>query len=94
MQHDAQRHLNRQQDFAAYVVGTIRIPNRSEWHLKGFMASQSYLFPKEEMDDTYRQLQSKNVADLAAEIESEEGVPNGALGRAALYTEPASTTAV
>lgn len=58
------------------------------------MASQRYLFPKEEMDDTYKQLQSKEVADLAARIEDDEGLQQGVLGRVALYAEAAGTPAV
>jgi hypothetical protein len=87
MQYDAQAQFNQQQDFTDHVVGTIRIPNGGEWHLEGFMASQPYLFPKEEMDDTYKRLQSVEVADLAARIENDEGLQQGALGRVALYAE-------
>ena len=94
MQHDAEASFNHRQDFAPYVVGTIRIPNQSEWHLQGFMASQSYLFPKEEMDDTYKQLQSAEVADLAARIENDSGLQPGVLGRVALYVESAGTADV
>ena len=88
MQYDNAPEYHRRQDFAEYVVGTVRIPNSDKWHLTGFMASQSYLFPSEEMDDTYRQLRSPTVSDLATEIETKEGLPLSALGRAALYAEP------
>ena len=94
MQHDNEPEYHTRQDFAEYVVGTVRIPNSSKWHLTGFMASQSYLFPGEGMDDTYCQLRSPTVADLAAEIEREEGLPLGALGRTALYAEPDDMSAV
>jgi hypothetical protein len=86
MQRDTQAGLVAQQDFTHFVVGTIRIPNnRSEWHLYGFMASQSYFFPNEQMDDTYKQLTSSEVTDVAAEIEISHGLQQGVLGRAVLY---------
>ena len=93
MQPDAQDDFKKEQDCADYVVGAVRIPNSSDWHLDGFMASQSYLFPKAEMDDTYKQLQSAEVVGLAARIENEEGL-QGALGRVALYAESNGTAAV
>ena len=88
MQHDTQARCNRRQDFGDHVIGTVRIPNCKEWHLEGFMASQSYFFPKEAMDDTYKQLQSSEVLDLAAQIEAQEGLQQGMLGRATLYAYP------
>ncbi len=94
MQRDDQPDYHRRQDFTDYAVGTVRIPNSNEWHVTGFMASQSYLFPSEEMDDTYKQLRSPAIVALVAEIEAKAGLPSYALGRATLYAESVATPAV
>lgn len=49
---------------------------------------------KEEVEDTYKQLQSSEVADLAYTVECEEDLAPGTLGHAALYLESADTSAV
>lgn len=94
MQDDDEAECKPVQDFAQYIVGTVRIPNSDIWHLKGFRASQSYLFPADDMDDTYRQLRLFEVEDLATKIESEKGLPSGVLGRVAVYAAPNEMLAV
>jgi hypothetical protein len=87
MQRDSEADYGPNQDFARYVAATVRIPSSEHWHLKGFRASQSYLFPCRQMDDTYHQLLSHDVASLAERIEDEKGVACGTLGRVAVYSD-------
>ena len=87
MQRDGQPVLKDEEDFSDYIVGTVRIPNHPQWRLDGFMMSQSYFFPNEQMDDTYKQLRSTEIVDLAEHIENEASLQQGVLGRAALYAE-------
>lgn len=94
MQPDGAANYGREQDFARYVVGTVRIPNVDCWHLTGFMASQSYLFPCRTIDDTYHRLLAPDVADLLDEIEAANGLRHGVLGRAAVYAEPTPNRAI
>ena len=94
MQHDGEVDYRQNQTFAKYVKGTARIPNSEHWHLTGFRASHSYLFPGRTMDDTYDQLLSPEVTDLVEKIEREKGVVPGALGRVAVYVEPTGQSAV
>ena len=74
-----------QQDFAPMVVGRVRVPNDERWHLRGFRASQGYLFPGETVDDTYRQLLSPAIVRLAERVERQHGLEVGTLGRASRY---------
>jgi len=86
MQTDAEA-LKHDQDFANYVVGKVRIPNCRRWCLHGFRASQEYLFPSSEIDNTYKQLLQPRIAKLAEEMEHQHGVPLRALGRVAKYNK-------
>lgn len=85
MQYDSDRSMSPSQDFAQFVIARVRIPNTPQWRLDGFMASQAYLFPPVELDETYAQLSEAGVLELATQIESDEGLPLGTLGRTALY---------
>ncbi|MGD0626434.1 MAG: FRG domain-containing protein [Thermodesulfobacteriota bacterium] len=87
MQADAAAAPNQNQDFGGRVVGMVRIPNCEHWHLHGFRASQSYLFPSTEIDNTYKQLLAPQVADLAEKAELQYRVAIGTLGRLAKYSE-------
>jgi hypothetical protein len=73
MQHDNEPNYYSNQDFAAYVVGTVRIPNSDKWHLTGFMASQSYLFPREAAElEAMEGLPSATLGRPALYVEAED----------------------
>jgi hypothetical protein len=93
MQHDGVEGHVSNQDFARCAVARVRIPNAERWCLTGFRASQSYLFPIQAIDDTYAKLSSPDVTSLAAKAEAASGLVDGALGRAAVYSEPPSMPA-
>ena len=94
MQRDSEADYGPNQDFARYIAATVRIPISEHWHLNGFRASQSYLFPYRQMDDTYHQLLLHHVASLAKRIEDEKGVACGTLGRVAVYSDSTAKSAV
>jgi hypothetical protein len=85
MQPDDATALSENQDFAGYVAGVVRIPNEDRWHLRGFRATQAYLFPGSEVDNTYKQLLAPRISELAAEAEQQHGLPSGTLGRVGKY---------
>lgn len=90
MQRDDEAEPRQEQDFARYVLGTVRIPNCQSWHLRGFRASQAYLFPSRTIDDTYDQLLSPRVAECADEAERDHHLAPETLGRVDMYTEESS----
>lgn len=73
------------QDFAPMVVGRVQVPNDKRWHLRGFRATQGYLFPGKTVDDTYQQLLSPTINSLAEQVERQHDLKVGTLGRASHY---------
>jgi hypothetical protein len=85
MQHDDAPAPCADQDFAADIIGTVRIPNSDRWRLRGFRASQEYFFPSPDLDSTYRRLLAATVDGLAEQAERQHGLRRGILGRVVRY---------
>jgi len=66
--------------FEEFVVATVRLRCGPEWRLRGFMASQRFLFPSASEDNTLKFLQQPRVRKLLRTIEKKQGFRVGTLG--------------
>lgn len=68
-------------DFKEFVVATVRLRCGPEWRLRGFMASEKFLFPSGSEDNTLKVLQKPRVGKLLRRIEKAHGFSDGTLGK-------------
>lgn len=68
-------------DLSSSVIGCVEFPITKRWAFGGHLGSSEFLFPSRTLDDTLLRLIEHDGDAIAAAIESESGVPDGALGR-------------
>ena len=66
--------------FEEFVVATVRLRCGPEWQLRGFMASEKFLFPNASEDNTLKLLQKPQATKLLRKIEKTHLISVGALG--------------
>jgi hypothetical protein len=66
--------------FEEFVVATVRLRCGPEWRLRGFMASEQFLFPNASDDNTLKLLQKPRASELLRRIEKTHGFNVGTLG--------------
>lgn len=67
-------------DLKDFVVATVRFPLSKKWHVSGYIASSSYLFPSPYFDNTLKVLKNKKMSRIISEVESDFVLPKGTLG--------------
>ncbi len=67
--------------FDEFVVATVRLRCGPEWRLRGFMASEKFLFPSVSEDNTFKVLQKPRARNLLRKIEKTHGFSDGTLGK-------------
>jgi len=66
--------------FEDFVVATVRLRCGLEWRLRGFMASERFLFPNASEDNTLKLLQRPQATKLLRKTERTHGLKAGTLG--------------
>ena len=85
MQSDKTSSPNDCQDFNAFRVAQVRIPNTTEWRLSGYMASTAFLFPSRRFDGSLRLLSTPNVQNILNVACEQYSIPAGSLGTISSY---------
>jgi hypothetical protein len=68
-------------DFSDNLIATVRLPNILEMQLNGYLFSDAYMFPNEEIDNTYKLLKRKTFQTNLDKITSRHGLVKNALGQ-------------
>ena len=84
------------EDYGPNVIARIRIPNSSQFTLRGALARTAFLFPGPDIDESLQLLLDSSLPRLLSELEISHGLPNGDLGRIDNYRlrRPASRSTV
>lgn len=73
------------QDFNAFRIAQIRIPNGTEWKLSGFMNSAAFMFPSCDLDDSLQRLSIPVVQEILDRACSKFSIRPGILGNISSY---------
>lgn len=68
-------------DLSSSVIGCVEFPITDRWAFGGHLGSSEFLFPSQKLDDTLRRLIQHGGDAIAAKVERETGIREGALGR-------------
>ena len=85
MQSDKASSPNYCQDFNAFRIAHVRIPNTTEWQLSGYMASTAFLFPSRRIDGSLRLLSTPDVQNILKDACEQYSIPKGSLGTVSSY---------
>lgn len=68
-------------DFSHNLIAIVRLPNVLEMQLSGYLFSHAYMFPDEEIDNTYKLLKMKKFQTNLDKITAKHGLVKNALGK-------------
>ena len=85
MQRDDAKNPYSRQDFNAFRIAQVRIPNSTQWKLSGCMASTAFMFPSDDLDDSLERLRATEVQDILEKACAKCGICPGTLGKISRY---------
>lgn len=68
-------------NFNSNLIAIAKLPNNHANRLKGYIFSESFMFPNEELDNTYNFLKINDLQELLHEIAEESDLEKEALGK-------------
>ena len=68
-------------DFNDCLIAIVRIPNVPKMHLSGYIFTDEYMFPNEELDNTYKLFKRKIFQENLDRITAKFGSTNNVLGK-------------
>ena len=85
MQSDEDKTPNTLQDFNRFCIAQVCIPNSEEWKLSGHMVSTEFMFPSNDLDDSFRRLRKPAVREILRHACTKFSIASTSLGAISGY---------